>query len=64
MKDFAYCSSPHKQKGLCETCKRNIDLQDITNETELSSEWKPQKVKNFKTKTTKYRCEGYYETSN
>ena len=63
MNDFTYCGSNLKQKGLCENCKRNIDLDEVERTTWLSS-WTPYKAKNFKTKITKFKCDGFSPIQN
>jgi len=58
MKDFTYCASMDKVEGLCEKCKRNIDLSEVTATTWLSEDWKPKEVKNLK---TKMKCEWFVD---
>ena len=50
------CASPHKLEPLCNSCKRNLQQFDITDQTTWEN-FKPSKI--LSTKPTTYKCVGY-----
>ena len=57
-KDFTYCQIEDKIDELCVSCKRNIDIWDVTPTTWLG-DFHIRTVKNLKSGTITYKCDGY-----